>query len=459
MTRTRLRHDLQIFTGTEGDILVRDAFGELINLTLGVAGTIPVSNGTTLTYADPLTLFWGVQGNAGTNPLTDYVGTSDATNFHIKSNGGAGGPFAGPGTLYIGNQQTDGNAIIFIGTEYAGTGLQTIDIGGYTNAGASAEQIRMGNSIPSGISFQLDINNGGFNTTSRILNIFESANGPGSVIFNMGTSRLGTGIEDFNIGTDFASSGVQSIRLGSNNSGSSQQNIRIGATYTGGGVQLFEIGTSSNASTEEIDIADGFSGTTLTLNYGVTQTAGTQNQIIGYNFSGSTQIITLGESFAGSVAQIIRVGEFCTGPQTINLGSSPTAAQAINIGNGSSATQFIYLGDSYTGIGQTISIGTDLSSSTTRHLGNNYLAFNATSNIHVNESANSSMGVATLVAGTVTVGNTKIAASTRIFLTGQDSSGTHGELTISARTVGVGFTITSTSATDTRSVCWLLIEP
>jgi hypothetical protein len=75
------------------------------------------------------------------------------------------------------------------------------------------------------------------------------------------------------------------------------------------------------------------------------------------------------------------------------------------------------------------------------------------------EGANASMGAATLVAGTVTVNNTLITGNTRIFLTGQNSSGTHGELTISARSVGTSFTITSSSATDTRSVAWLLIEP
>lgn len=75
------------------------------------------------------------------------------------------------------------------------------------------------------------------------------------------------------------------------------------------------------------------------------------------------------------------------------------------------------------------------------------------------EGANASMGVATLVAGTVTVNNTLITGNTRIFLTGQNSSGTHGELTVSARSASTSFTITSSSATDTRSVAWLLIEP
>jgi hypothetical protein len=75
------------------------------------------------------------------------------------------------------------------------------------------------------------------------------------------------------------------------------------------------------------------------------------------------------------------------------------------------------------------------------------------------EGSNASMGVATLVGGTVTVSNTLVTGNSRILLTGQNSSGTHGELTVSARSAGTSFTITSSSATDTRSVAWLIIEP
>lgn len=77
----------------------------------------------------------------------------------------------------------------------------------------------------------------------------------------------------------------------------------------------------------------------------------------------------------------------------------------------------------------------------------------------IKEGSNASMGAATLVAGTVTVNNTLVTANSRIFLTGQNSSGTHGELTISARSAGTSFTITSSLATDTRSVAWLIVEP
>jgi hypothetical protein len=81
------------------------------------------------------------------------------------------------------------------------------------------------------------------------------------------------------------------------------------------------------------------------------------------------------------------------------------------------------------------------------------------SGVDIKEGSDARMGAATLVAGTVTVNTAAVTANSRIMLTGQDSSGTHGELTISARTGGTSFTITSTSATDTRSVAWIIFEP
>lgn len=79
--------------------------------------------------------------------------------------------------------------------------------------------------------------------------------------------------------------------------------------------------------------------------------------------------------------------------------------------------------------------------------------------LKIEDGANRYMGVATLVAGTVTVSNTKVQANSRIFLSGQNSSGTHGELTVSARTAGTSFVITSSNAADTRQVAWMIVEP
>lgn len=77
----------------------------------------------------------------------------------------------------------------------------------------------------------------------------------------------------------------------------------------------------------------------------------------------------------------------------------------------------------------------------------------------VPEATNYYMGVSTLVAGTVVVANTSVTATSRIFLTPQNASGTAGSVSISARTAGTSFTILSTNAADTRDVAWLIVTP
>ena len=66
-----------------------------------------------------------------------------------------------------------------------------------------------------------------------------------------------------------------------------------------------------------------------------------------------------------------------------------------------------------------------------------------------------------MAAGTVTVANTSVTASSRIFLTVQ-SLGTVAVATpvaITARTAGTSFTISSSAVTDTSVVAWEIFEP
>lgn len=78
--------------------------------------------------------------------------------------------------------------------------------------------------------------------------------------------------------------------------------------------------------------------------------------------------------------------------------------------------------------------------------------------LRVAEGSNCKQGVATLVAGTVTVPNTSVTANSRIFLTAQDNS-TTGALRVSARTAGTSFVITSSNAGDSGVVAYEIFEP
>ena len=65
--------------------------------------------------------------------------------------------------------------------------------------------------------------------------------------------------------------------------------------------------------------------------------------------------------------------------------------------------------------------------------------------------------LATLVGGTKVIANTKITSTSRIRLTAQTSSGTPGILSI-VLNAGVGFTIMSSSGTDTSTVFYEIVE-
>jgi hypothetical protein len=89
----------------------------------------------------------------------------------------------------------------------------------------------------------------------------------------------------------------------------------------------------------------------------------------------------------------------------------------------------------------------------------NIIIGSAGKGLNIKEGTNARMGSAVLVGGTVTVSNTIVTANSRIMLTSQVDGGTVGFLRVSARTAATSFVITSSSATDTSTVAWLILEP
>lgn len=68
------------------------------------------------------------------------------------------------------------------------------------------------------------------------------------------------------------------------------------------------------------------------------------------------------------------------------------------------------------------------------------------------------LDVATLVGGTVTVSNTSVTATSKIFLSHQNSSGTIGTLSLGTIVGGTSFVINSTSILDTSDVAYLIVQ-
>ena len=143
----------QVLAGTLGT-----ANGGTGLTTVGTAGQVLTSNGTSLGWASAA-LGWLTTGNAGTNPATNYIGTSDAQNLSIRTNGteriniGSGVPAIINVKQGVGNNQllfsnTVGGTNLFIGSStndfywQSGFGNQTqygayhgIDISGGRTSG------------------------------------------------------------------------------------------------------------------------------------------------------------------------------------------------------------------------------------------------------------------------------------------------------------------------------------
>jgi hypothetical protein len=78
--------------------------------------------------------------------------------------------------------------------------------------------------------------------------------------------------------------------------------------------------------------------------------------------------------------------------------------------------------------------------------------------LSVAEGANARLGVATLAGGTVTVANTSVTATSRVFLTRATAGGTLGQLSYTL-VAGTSLTINSSSGSETSTVNWMIVEP
>lgn len=79
--------------------------------------------------------------------------------------------------------------------------------------------------------------------------------------------------------------------------------------------------------------------------------------------------------------------------------------------------------------------------------------------IKIAEGTNAKQGVVTLAGGTATVVTASVTAVSRIQLTSQQDGGTPGFLRSPSRIAGTSFVITSSSASDTSTVAYLITEP
>jgi len=130
---------------------------------------------------------------------------------------------------------------------------------------------------------------------------------------------------------------------------------------------------------------------------------------------------------------------------------------ASNLVLGTSAASSLTTGSNNVLIGNLLSVA-NVSDTVKIHAGTNVGIQITSSGVSVNSNPYITTGTSTLVSGTVTVFTTSVRAGSIIQLTHQTIGGTQGMLRYGSLTPNVSFVITSSSATDTGTVGWAVIN-
>lgn len=167
------------------------------------------------------------------------------------------------------------------------------------------------------------------------------------------------------------------------------------------------------------------------------------------NVSGST--VTLANVNTGNSATIISGSG--SGLMVIQPGSNSTNAFRFRSSGGTN-THMLY--DSSNG---RFAFGSGTAPTDVVSVTGNVNLTTAGNKLLIATGSNASAGTGTLSGGTVTISTTAVTASSLIFITDTNSSTTNvGSLTVSAKSAGTSFTVTSTNASDTSTFNWLIIN-
>lgn len=178
--------------------------------------------------------------------------------------------------------------------------------------------------------------------------------------------------------------------------------------------------------------------------------SGSNNTVIG---GGSGTGITTGGSnlIVGSASG----NQITTGTGNVIIGNAigpaSNVSNTLNVGN-------VYTGNTSTQAATTKNNTLDDGSGNATVNGNLTLGV-AGNKLNVTTGTNASAGTGTLTGGTVNIATTVVTANSLIFLTDTTASLTNvGTLSVTSKTAGTGFTVTSSNALDTSTFNWLVIN-
>jgi hypothetical protein len=236
------------------------------------------------------------------------------------------------------------------------------------------------------------------------------------------------------------------------------------------------IGHLSNCRFETAIVSSGTAGVQKTINVPVTQNVRCINVMFAGTGSNSTNWFTnlphlVMETSGGYMnfvnAPTMSSGLFSLGSLQMQPSASGNDVLSSNIGGVAAFATFRITGDGNINIGPAAGTGARdttwgrISAAAIGTSDSDVIINLAGKGLKIKEGTNARMGTATLVAGAVTVANTSVTANTRVVLAVKTPSATaanNGALFVYSLTIGTGFVVHSTNASDTSVIGYVLFE-
>lgn len=222
-----------------------------------------------------------------------------------------------------------------------------------------------------------------------------------------------------------------------------------------------ELGASSTLSIGKLTIATTVTPTNNIFTVTASSTGTLNAEQVLFNFNG----LTVGNGFytkSSTLTTGTLVGILSTSPSGLSApgGVVGSLLDVRHTGTGSLVGDIAVIAKTNTtGSGNVLSIIAN--SGTALNIVGTTTGFSikfGSGKIQITETVNSPLGTATLVNGIIVVANKAITASSRVFLSNANASGTPGIVYVSAKSAGISFTITSTSNTDASTINYLIIN-
>jgi len=486
-----LTGNLAINLGSDatGDFFYRAANGKITRLGIGANGTIITSNGTTPSWqvapSGALTLTGDVTGS-GTGSISTTIANNAVTTAKIINNAVTDAKLRQSTALSIIGNSTNATANVADITA-------SVDNTVFRRSGTS---IGFGAIVPGAITVTTGKLLGGVSSVGAEITVSSGLSLSGSNLTSVisiatneigkynGTVMTGTGIispsaGDFTLGITGSTSGTArtftaagsgtdvDIIVAPKGAGRFRVNAGIVSTMAIGSFQEFTLTSNQTSAYAEI-LAGGDND--LSNGLKLLTAAGSSTHVDGRNieFVASNAYTLSGNGNGGDLKFTTGVpnGTGRGGAAYFFLGSNGnfaiTGTTSGNIFGG--GKRIMYLTDAATNPSTNPSTGGYLYSdgSAASKLkwktpaGDTFDLTLQTREI----GTNATMGTATLSGGTIVINNTRITNSTYVWIANNGGVQTNaGAYRVSARTPGSSFTITSTNASDTSSVVWILIEP